>query len=307
MGSCAGSIKIAFLRIKHRLHDNEDIISRLVQDFMVYAYHAEVKNEDLLTQVQFLDEVSSTMTRSAKKRWGSSDWIAGVWPRVTELDFLDLATIYGLRGYVEEKLRQYDITQIESIATELLRYLLPIGDRYVKLGIPLPRFEMVSLLLKYTARPSGGKSAPSPLDNLADQILHMAAVQAPWNKNCNPRVLHLRYVEILRMLIPENPCPLEDMYELDATDDKSINLIQVFLAKYYPPFAGIIIEGIRSLRLPSNRKRQRDPHNSSDVSNDGDTVDEDDTMDDDDTTDDDTTGDDDDSSADFERPAKRIK
>jgi hypothetical protein len=126
----------------------------LAKDFMIYAHHADGQSETLETQSKLIDQFNNILAPS---------WINRLFPNLWGFPtFLMLAATYNLQGYVRSKISQLGKEQATNIASDSLRYMLPDKDCHVKHGFPLPRVEMVSLLLRLGADPNNRGPSRSP-------------------------------------------------------------------------------------------------------------------------------------------------
>ena len=169
MRSCLRSIQFA---IANNLLYNP----ALSRDFLVYSYHADSDYQSHETQVflldKFNDTVNDTMNISRNSWWGV-DFQPGV---KGSPDFLKVATIYGLRGYVTAKFSGSSRENDE--ATALLRRLIPDDDFQANSKLPLPKVEMVSLLLDLGADPMEPRELTRVLGALG-KILLPFSITAP--------------------------------------------------------------------------------------------------------------------------------
>jgi hypothetical protein len=78
-------------------------------------------------------------------------------------NFLKLATLYGLHGYITAKVTTCQgQNKATEVASALLRCLLPNDDCHARGGLPFPIIDIVSFLLDLAADPNetnGGRSA----------------------------------------------------------------------------------------------------------------------------------------------------
>jgi hypothetical protein len=80
-----------------------------------------------------------------------------------EARFFELGDhLMGPRSYVAENLQQYEARQIELIASDLLRHLLPPEDRYRPDRFPLAKLDIVCLLLNTDAKVIDRDGSESP-------------------------------------------------------------------------------------------------------------------------------------------------
>lgn len=147
MRACLGSLRIFVAQqpgLSLKLERTNTGAYRWVAEFMFYAYHAELEDEDQQTQAILLEKLDCLI--KTHKNGGLCHWIANFFPNIRDLDFLNLAAIYGLRSYIASKLHQYDASQLETIAIDLLRHLNPPDSHYRLANFPLPKPDMVAFL-----------------------------------------------------------------------------------------------------------------------------------------------------------------
>jgi hypothetical protein len=278
MRSCIGSLEIVLARLRriegypYMAHE-EVIINGIVKDFMIYAYHAEANREDQQTRIELVDQMSSFMAaHSEKYRNHPCWWISEVLPGARGLDFnfIDFATAYGQESYIEEKIRQQqDKSQMLFRASRLLGHLLPPVDRYVKSGLPFPSIEMVSILLKYIATSTDRNGIQHALErpwgNLIHYISKMTLRSSDSLKEYDPQALHLRYLDILKMLIlagSQFGVLSPGSVHADHGTSGTIDLIERFIAEKYSKYADVVVPRLRSweiVRLKGGgSKRSRD-------------------------------------------------
>jgi hypothetical protein len=118
----------------------------LARYMMFYAYHADLHTETKEAQIALLDKFSSLMLFYGYKYT----------PWMKDANFLELATLFDLRGYVSSKLSQIpQLPQRSKKATELLRLLVVDREQRAASTSPLLSADMGSLLLEQGADPNG--------------------------------------------------------------------------------------------------------------------------------------------------------
>ncbi|CZR58782.1 uncharacterized protein PAC_08674 [Phialocephala subalpina] len=269
MRSCIGSLRIVSARpTGGPWPEQTKTIHGLVNDFMMYAYHAEERLEDPKAQAGLLDQLSSFMAMQSKeKRNGSCHWITEMWPLGGDPDFIDLVTLYGLRTYVEKKLQQYGTSEMKSIAAELLQYLLPIQDCFVCYGMPVPKLEMVSLLLDYGAETmTYNSSFQSTWENVVYYMLNTTMLNDCHVESSmieyNPRVLHLRYGEVMKMIASVGTPADENTPGPATEEERSFDRIEKLLMKTFPQETSTVMSKLHWLypeHSHTSSKRTREP------------------------------------------------
>lgn len=134
-------------------------------------------------------------------------------------------------------------------------FQVPADDRHFKSGSPLPRLDMVSLLLDYHATAIGGKDFQSPWENLVSYMLDMSTIDHRYCEGViayDPQILHLRYLAVMKILVPGG-----NGQSSNAPNDKSIDSIKRFLAKTSPQRASAVMAILHSLEPDQSRLRGR--------------------------------------------------
>jgi hypothetical protein len=170
----------------------------LVNDFMIYSYHADEHPESQHAQVALLDQMDDMMIAEAH-------WPIGAFPSgsMDNPDFLKHATVYGLRAYVTAKVTREGKSRQKERATVLLRYLLKKKkDRGIGNKPPTPRIEMVSRLLDLGADPNGSDGSLTAWEHLLGFLASESVGDSDFvGSDCDARFIVLRYLQIMEMLI----------------------------------------------------------------------------------------------------------
>ncbi|CAG8948956.1 hypothetical protein HYFRA_00002084 [Hymenoscyphus fraxineus] len=180
---------------------------------------------------------------------------------------------------------RFTTERTKEVATNSLRYLLPEKDCYVKCGLPLPSVEMVSLLLELGADPNESGLSQSPwgrtLQFLMDADGEMKLPRKDLDKffdlafelpdfnfevqtagtSYDARPLHLRYLEIMKMLVEAGADPsLVLKSDCDKEEPSPLEIIESSVGKLYPIEAAPLIDLLR-VKLHNqemNRSRKRE-------------------------------------------------
>jgi hypothetical protein len=234
---------------------------------MIYSFHSDAHTESHTAQVALLDEYNDIMT--AHNRW----WTAKFLCNCTGIpDFLKVASVYGLRAYVAAKLTQHDKSQIRESASALLHYLLLNEDCYAAKNIsPLPKIEMVSLLLDVGADPNRQYDSQSTFENTLGFFINVKIVDekhtdvfrlndhASNELDYEPRDTELIHMQIMEMLLLSGANPRASVLKsrggvrLSATD-----VVENILIPKYPLKAASLLRVIQERMSPlvteGNRK-----------------------------------------------------
>ena len=247
MRSCLRSLQFAN-------SNNEVYDPNLARDFTIYAYHADAHSKSHGVQSMLLDKMKETMII-----WSSSWWNADYMPDFRgRPDFLKLATIYGLRGYVNAKLTEQG--QLQHRATELLRCLLPNDISHAQRKIPLPRIDMASLLLDLGADPNGSCDSRSPWEITQAFLARESTNYVP---SYDLRTFELTYVAIMEKLVltGANPHTVLNVRDRDQISSLSaVRIVETFLLPKYPLEAASLLRALKYAMSKSNAngKRHRD-------------------------------------------------
>jgi len=242
----------------------------LTKDFMIYAQHADKHTNSHDIQSALLDRLDEMRT-SISRMIGmyENEWNLDLVPRPRHgsrvVTLLELATLYGLQAYVKDKLSQFEGAYLEKAATGLLYYLLPGKNE-----LPLPRLEMVSLLLDFGADPNNQPGCPSAWGNtlcyttaimdtlgsceppiLSDDVQHHAA-DVPTGLDdalarhilrsgeCDVDTPGRRYIQILQRLLLAGADPRAHVLDLNAQAN-ALGIIETYLMPKFPREAGQLL------------------------------------------------------------------
>lgn len=127
-----------------------------VVNFMAYAIRADPHIESRGTQTALIDQLNNLIGEYDM----NGDWLCNLSPwRKGKCKLLELSTIWGLPGYVRDRLSMIEESQLKAAATSLLQFSLS-DESHALNRLPLPSLEMVSLLLRFGA--DAGSSCTSP-------------------------------------------------------------------------------------------------------------------------------------------------
>jgi hypothetical protein len=172
-------------------------INDMVKSAMVYAYYTECHPERYEERNALLPRLFSAMDQSYLRLKEIPNWTIGIWNCDTTLE---LATRYGLGGYLIENIRQPGSPLGESkVATMLLCRLLP--SYRPQSNFPLPALRIVSLLLGWGAKVNEDPDSPTSTGGSAwENTVCYAATQIAQTGKTRKH-LHIRYIEILTTLV----------------------------------------------------------------------------------------------------------
>jgi len=248
----------------------------LAKDFLIYAHHADGQSETLATQSELIDQFNNIL---------APNWINKLFPSLWGFPtFLMLAGTYNLRGYVRSKISQLGKEQATTIASDLLRYMLPDKDCHAKHGFPLPRVEMVSLLLQLGANPNNRGSSRSPSRSPWENTLRFFMINeeeeteqidiwtAEPKKRYDSGSLQLKYLQIMDSLVLSGAEPevcITYYQDRKAVTYSALCIIEDFLIKKFPLDAAPVLRRLRGAMQPhapkSNEKRLREEEDECEV------------------------------------------
>lgn len=244
-------MKSCLLSLEYAIAHDYRYVSALHRDFMIYSYHADSHYRSHGTQAIMLDWVAGIMNIGGCS-WGRADFLPDL---EGPPDFLKLATIYGLRGYISIKLDRSGQSRDKARATILLHYLLPGDTSHAILAIPPPRIDMVSLLLDFGADPNGhgDYGLGSPWENTLT-FLHKVA-------SCDFESYQLMYAATVEKLILAGADPetmIVDRYY--GQSHSAVNIIKTCLLPKYRLESASLLQALQRTMQKSNPngKRQRD-------------------------------------------------
>jgi hypothetical protein len=248
-------MKSCLLSLEYAMAHDRVYLEALQRDFMIYSYHADSHYRSHGTQTVMLDRMASIMNIR-----GCSWWGANFLPEIKgSPDFLKLATIYGLRGYISIKLIRSGQSRDKARATTLLRYLLPDDAFFhLKFTIPPLRIDMVSLLLDFGADPNehGDYGLRSPWENT---VRFLRGAPLPIESD-NLESYRLMYAAIMEKLILAGADP-ETMIvdEYSGQSQSAMNIIKTCLPNHPLESASLLQALQRAMQKSNpNGKRQRD-------------------------------------------------
>jgi hypothetical protein len=225
-------------------------------DFMIYSHHANAYSQSHGVQSMLLDKMEEIVII-----WSRS---GGCWWETSHLpffegvpDFLKLATIYDLRGYVGTKLTGKGQRGGKERATGLLQFLLPDNNFDPNRGIPLVSIEMVSLLLERGADPNGSCGSRTPWETT---LAHFSSYH--FHPGYDLGTLDQRYVEIMEKLVLAGADPQAVLIHQanDSSSRNAISIVETSLLPKYPSEAGSLLRALKCAMSKStaNGKRPRD-------------------------------------------------
>ncbi|PMD21752.1 hypothetical protein NA56DRAFT_748726 [Hyaloscypha hepaticicola] len=231
----------------------------LVKDFFIYSYHADSDYKSRATQTFLLDKLDD-MDLTAYHGWGAlqvSLDIKGC------QNFLEVATVCGLRGYLAAKFS--GASREKEEATRLLRRLLSGSHTLPTLELPLPRIEVVSLLLDLGADPNGvGGTQSGPRSPWELTLFFFAECHLSLSRNkCDHATVDLAYLAIMKKLALAGASPPATIMVLHGVVSESlsaVNIILKFIAPKYPLEAGSVLRALKCHvpELDVSRKGHRD-------------------------------------------------
>jgi hypothetical protein len=220
------------------------ILKELTRDFLVYAHHVDINLKNHTIQyvlVNKFDELRYSLSQVSDDF--TNHWMSPLAPEAMTL--LELTTLYGLWGYVENNLSQTPVALRGTEATKLLHHLLQPDDIYVKYGVPLPSLEMVSLLLDF------GASLHD--ENLGLGVFENTLKYAVKAKTCAySDSLLQRYILIMRVLILNGADPYA---QVPGAPEDALGVVNKFLVPAYPEEAVKLLDEIHQARAAIQAKR----------------------------------------------------
>jgi hypothetical protein len=247
-------MKSCLLSLEYAMAHDRVYLETLQRDFMIYSYHADSHYRSHGTQTVMLDRMASIMNIR-----GCSWWGANFLPEIKgSPDFLKLATIYGLRGYISIKLIRSGQSRDKARATTLLRYLLPDDAFFhLKFTIPPLRIDMVSLLLDFGADPNehGDYGLRSPWENT---VRFLRGAPLPIESD-NLESYRLMYAAIMEKLILAGADPETMIVDEYSGQSQSAMNIKTYLPNHPLESASLLQALQRAMQKSNpNGKRQRD-------------------------------------------------
>ncbi|CAG8981479.1 hypothetical protein HYALB_00003050 [Hymenoscyphus albidus] len=257
----------------------------IARDFIIYAFDGTKHESSAATQVTLIDTFDSILP---------STWINKVFTCLRGFpNKFERTSLFALRHYMISKTQQITTERTREVATNALRYLLPEKDCYVKSGLPLPSVEMVSLLLELGADPNESGLFQSPwrrtlqfvmdadgevklprrdLDKSFDLPFELPAfnfeIQTA-GTSYDARPLHLRYLEIMKILVEAGADPSLVLKSHCGKEEHSpLEIIKNSVGKLYPIEAAPLIDLLRvklyNQEMNRSRKREQSMEDESD-------------------------------------------
>lgn len=237
----------------------------LARDFMEYAHHGSRHPQTSALQVEMIDLLSKN-TNVECLRPDPFPQFRGFW------SFLELAAVYGLRGYIYSICIQGSNEQARITTNCLLRYILPEEDCYVSHALPLPQVDMVSSLLLLGADPND-KGHNYNLESPWRNTLRFMARTQQEAKNCDERNapkapisrnLQLQYLQVMELLILSGTDPNAFVRILvhkpgnpsSAEEYKALYIVEHLLKKFPLEAAPVLRELKSAMRAPVVEKER---------------------------------------------------
>lgn len=252
MRSCLRSMQFA---IANNLWYNP----MLANDFFIYSYHADSDYKSRATQTFLLDKMADIdlMAYQSGLAFQVSLDMKGC------QNFLELATVYGLREYLAAKV--IGASREKEEATILLRCLLSGGHNLLQRRLPLPRIEVVSLLLDLGADPNGAGGTQSLSHSPWELTLYFFAechLKASSN-NHDRTIVDLTCLAIMEKLALAGASPQATITTEQNRVSESLSAIKIilkFIAPIYPLEAGSVLRALKwhVPELSVSQKRHRD-------------------------------------------------
>jgi hypothetical protein len=181
--------------------------STYVTSFLAYATSAEPDIESREAQTALIDQLDDLISENQN----DEDWLYEVRPRRKgRCKMLEISTVWGLRGYVRDRLRMIEAPQLTTAATSLLQFFL--SDEFSGLErYPFPSLEMVSLLLDFGA--DAGNSSDSPSGALESAyrglefMMERTAADCDLCRQSDSNCAQNSYVRIIETLRGRQPVP----------------------------------------------------------------------------------------------------
>jgi hypothetical protein len=208
----------------------------LTRDFLVYARHVTHVDTNLANQqaqyvlVDKFDELRNSMPelRPAAN---------------CTLTILELTTLYGLWGYVGNKLSHLPAASRRTEATRLLRYLLLPRDIYVKHRAILPQLQMVAVLLDLGASLYHGDAGLGPWGNT---LIYATTVPCD-----SPSPMLHRYISIMKLLVLSGADPFA---RLPNVSEDALGIVEEFLVPHYPQESAELVDELHKARAADRTK-----------------------------------------------------
>lgn len=255
MKSCIFSLRFDF---GNHLAHNPD----LARDVLIYAHHADSHSISHGTQVILLEKMNDTMTI------GNSWWTVEFLPMAKGFpDFLKVATLYGLQGYITAKVTScQDQSKAKELATALLRSLLPNDDCLARGGLPFPTVDIVTLLLDLGADPNDGY-ARSAWENTLEFFTRglrfsNSTSHCEGSFDYDRFALERSYLLIMKELALRGANPQALVRDQKNVKMTAVNVIRTILVPKYSLEAISVLHAVEKAENPSireaHRKRGRD-------------------------------------------------
>jgi hypothetical protein len=227
-------------------------------EFLVYACHVDTNTTDWRTRYGLLDKFDELRSKVFQMPDGSKNqWMPEWCPEANKpTTFFELTALHGLCGYVGNKLSRLPMASRRTEAARLLCHILPPHNIYIKYGgCPLPRLEMVSLLLHFVASTHDGQVPFSAWINTLKFATTVSAISG------TPDPLVQRYIAIMKFLVSSGADPYAHLSNVPGGGDL-LDIVRRYLVPNYPQESAELLDEIHKAREAaqnnSSRKRQNE-------------------------------------------------
>jgi hypothetical protein len=254
----------------------------LSRDFLVYASHVNTDITKDQTQYVLLDKFDELKSKVCQMPDGSENhWIPKWCPESNEsVTIFEMAALHGLCGYVGNKLSQLPVASRKTEVTRLLHRILPPHGIWVNHGrCPLPRLEMVSLLLGFGACPDDGQV---PLGawgntlkyvtlkyattvNVSDLVTQLQSNNGTSNNSVEASVssdsldpLVQRYISIMKLLVLSGADPYA---HIPGVREDALGIVRKFCVPFFPEESAELLDEIHIARAATRKKKARNRQN----------------------------------------------
>jgi hypothetical protein len=222
-----------FYSIRHKYHVryNPRIPDeQLVTSALICAYNCDKLDIFSVEHIRYLDKLDQSLIGRyiSQAYWASSPSLRDIPSTADEIpiieSFVDLAAVYQISKYVQLKLSLQSEMISPLRASALLRLCLPFRERNYSVILPHPNPKLVSLLLRYGARPNLKYSGYTSWRN-ALRLLRICSAAH--------RSIVLDLLEIALLLLKSGAYPKAEM-KIGATESISAWRIIASLKETYP-------------------------------------------------------------------------
>lgn len=227
------------------------LISTALEAIMTCASYANADSRTHKRQNAILDHLDKLVDNVFKRNRHWRNKLLLYQGAGGKLSFLELTALYNLTGYVGEKLAHEEKLSAKYTASSLLQWLLRDKDWLSPRMVPLPKAEVISLLIHYGADSNWKYPGRSTWEN----VLHYF-VTATQNRTKYDCKFALPYARAMKILIAAGADPRTPLFD-GRLKLSVLEIVERYVMPLYPDEGAEVVGELERVLSPAEIDRYK--------------------------------------------------